>query len=212
MARPKQQPANAICHADRPAYARSLCRACYDSVRWRGKLPTTLAGEGRKIAEELAGKIPCAARKPASASTYLRTIRPKVAEYVAGVVVKNALDIEKAVEELKPELSPVEVAVTAQKLENDPNVKAAIEKTLQKRGLDENSKDYYVERVWQHFDSEDPAHEKRQLLAMRILGNAFIGSKIEVDHPEALRISGIDEGLKRLMGDDYERWSQARSS
>lgn len=203
MARPKQQPANAICHADRPAYARSLCRECYDSVRWRGTLPTTLAGEARKMAEEVAGKVPRAGRKPASESTYIRTDRPKVAEFVAGVAVKNALDMEKTVEELKPELSPSEVAATAHKLENDPRVTAAIEKTLQKRGLDEKSKDYYVERLWHYFDSEAPADEKRQLAAMRILGKAFVGEKIEVDKPEELRISGIEAGLKRMLGDDY---------
>ena len=74
-----------------------------------------LAGEARLMAEEVAGKVPRAGRKPASESTYLRTDRPKVAEFVAGVAVKNALDMERAVEELKPDLSPMEVAVTAHK-------------------------------------------------------------------------------------------------
>lgn len=89
------------------------------------------------MAEEVAGKVPLAGRKPASEASYIRTNRPKVAEFVAGVAVKNALDMEKAVQEMNPELSPVEVAVKAHKLENDPHVTAAIEKTLQKRGLDE---------------------------------------------------------------------------
>lgn len=204
MARPKQQPANAICHADRPAYARSLCRECYDSVRWRGALPTTLAGEARQMAEEVAGKVPRAGRKPASESTYIRTDRPSVAEFVAGVAVKNALDMERAVEELKPELTPMEVAVTAHKLENDPRVTAAIQKTLQKRGLDEQSKEHYVDRLWYWFESEDPRDEKRQLMAARILGKAFVGENITVDTPETLRISGLDEGLKQMLGPDWE--------
>jgi hypothetical protein len=156
------------------------------------------------MAEEVAGKIPRAGRQPASKSTYLRTDRPKVAEFVAGVAVKNALDMEKTVEELKPELSPSEVAATAHKLENDPRVTAAIEKTLQKRGLDEKSKEHFVDLLWRYAESEAPADEKRQLAALRILGKAFVGEKIEVDKPEELRISGFEAGLKRMLGDSYE--------
>jgi hypothetical protein len=161
------------------------------------------------MAEEVAGKIPRAGRQPASKSTYLRTDRPKVAEFVAGVAVKNALDMEKTVEELKPELSPTEVAATAHKLENDPKVTAAIQKTLQKRGLDEDSKEHFVDLLWRYAESEAPADEKRQLAALRILGKAFVGEKIEVDKPEELRISGLEEGLKRMLGEDYEKWSRA---
>jgi hypothetical protein len=170
MARSRQQPANAICHADRPPYARSLCRECYDSVRWRGTLPTTLAGEARTMAEEAAGKVPRVRRKATSESTFIRTDRPRVAEFVAGVAVKNALDMEKTVEELKPDSSPTEVAATAHKLENDPRVTAAIEKTLQKRGLDADSKQHFVDLLWRYAESEAPADEKRQLAAVRILG------------------------------------------
>jgi hypothetical protein len=166
------------------------------------------------MAEEVAGTVPRAGRKPSSESSYIRTDRPRVAEFVAGVAVKNALDMEKTVEELKPELSPSEVAATAHKLENDPRVTAAIQKTLQKRGLDEKSKEHYVDLIWRYAESENPADEKRQLLSLRILGNAFVGEKIQVDKPEELKISGIREGLKRMLGDDYESssWARNRSS
>jgi hypothetical protein len=112
--------------------------------------------------------------------------------------------MEKTVEELKPELSPIEVAATAHKLENDPRVNAAIEKTLQKRGLDEKSKEHFVDLLWRYAESEEPADEKRQLAALRILGKAFVGEKIEVDKPEELKISGLEAGLKRMLGDSYE--------
>ena len=114
------------------------------------------------------------------------------------MAIKNALDMEKTVEELKPELSPTQVAVTAQKLENDPRVKAAIEKDLQKRGLDEKSKKHFVELLWRYAESEDPADEKRQLAALRLLGRGFIGEKIDVDAPQELKISGFEEGLRRM--------------
>src|SRR5437868_14565883 len=128
VARPKKQPVHATCHPDRPTYAHAICRQCYDSVRWRGQLPTSLSGEARRMAEEIAGRIPRAGRKRPEASEYLRVDPPKVAEFVATVAVKNALDMEKTVEEIKPELSPSQVASTAEKLENDPRVQQAIEK------------------------------------------------------------------------------------
>lgn len=156
------------------------------------------------MAEEIAGKVPRAGRKPDSASEYIRTDRPKVAEFVAGVAVKNSLDMERAVEELKPELTPSQVAATAHKLENDPKVTAAIQKTLQRRGLDEQSKQHYVDLLWRYAESEAPADEKRQLTALRILGKAFVGEKIEVDKPEELHISGLEAGLKRMLGDSYK--------
>jgi len=164
------------------------------------------------MAEEVAGNVPRAARKAASTSTYLRTNRPKVAEFVAGVAVKNNLDMERAVEELKPELSPSQVAATAQKLENDPKVTAAIQKTLQKRGLDEKSKEHFVDLLWRYAESEASADEKRQLAALRILGKAFVGENISVDQPEELRITGIEEGLKQMLGDDYEKSAWGRSN
>lgn len=42
-------------------------------------------------------------------------------------------------------------------------------------------------------------------MAARILGKAFVGENITVDKPEPLRISGIDDGLRRMLGDDYEK-------
>jgi hypothetical protein len=202
MARPKKSPAEVICHADRPAYAHSLCRACYDSKRWTGKLPTSVSAEARAMADQVSGKIPRAGRTPPESSTYIRTERPRVAEFIAGVAVKNALDMEKTASEIKPELSAVQVAITAQKLERDPNVQREIQKTLQKRGLDEDSKQHFVDLLWKFAESEDPADEKRQLAALRILGRAFIGEKVEIDAPQELRIRGIDEGLKRMGLDD----------
>ena len=135
------------------------------------------------MAEEIAGRIPRAGRKRPEASEYLRVDRPKVAEFVATVAVKNALDMEKTVEEIKPELSPSQVASTAEKLENDPRVQQAIEKSLQKRGLDAKSREHFVDLIWRYAESEKPADERRQLAALRILGKAFISEKIEVGSP-----------------------------
>ena len=138
------KPEHAVCHPDRAVYARSLCGPCYDKARWTGKPTPTATGEVRAIIEKIAGKIPKAIRKRPSESQYLRTANPRVAEHVAAVMVKNHLDTELAVAELKPDLSPFEAAQTANKLDNDPRVQQAVQKQLQKRGLDEKSKDQLI--------------------------------------------------------------------
>src|SRR6185312_6089296 len=142
--------------------------------------------EARAMVDESIGKIPRAVRKRPEKSRYIRTERPAVAQHVADVVVKNLLDTEKAVREMKPGLSPYAVAQTAEKLDQDPRVQDAIQRTLQKRGLDEKSKEHFVSLLWKYAESEEPADEKRQLQAMRILGKAFVGEQVEVSKPEPL--------------------------
>jgi hypothetical protein len=122
-----------------------------------------------------------------------------VAEHVAPVMVKNRLDTKQAVAELKPDLSPFEAVQTANKLDNDPRVQKAVQKQLQKRGLDEKSKDYFVELMWRYAESENPNDEKRQLQAMRILGKAFIGEHVEINKPEVLRFAGFEEEIKKMF-------------
>ena len=193
------KPEHAVCHPDRAVYARSLCRPCYDKARWTGKPAPTATGEVRAIIEEIAGKIPKAIRKRASESQYLRTANPRVVEHVAAVMVKNCLDTEQAVAELKPDLSPYEAAQTANKLDNDPRVQQAVQKQLQKRGLDEKSKDHFVELIWRYAESENPNDEKRQLQSLRILGKAFIADHVEINKPEVLRFSGFEEDIKKMF-------------
>jgi hypothetical protein len=205
MARAKKPAAQAMCHPDRAAYAHGLCRKCVDSIRWGGRLknlPTTLSAEMRKMAEEAAGKVQRYKKNPERAA-HFRTSRESVSAFVAGVAVKNALDMERTVQELRPQLPPAQVAETAQTLQSDPNVKAAIEKALEKRGLDEASKAHFVSILWRYAESIDLSDEKKTLAAWRILGRGFIGEKLEVDKPEALPLAGLESGLQRMgLGDD----------
>lgn len=109
--------------------AASYCYYCSLPPRSGGVRPVTLpallrqsqvdskagpaaTGEVRAIIEEIAGKIPKAVRKRPSESQYLCTANPRVAEHVAAVIVKNCLDTEQAIAELKPDLSPFEAAQT----------------------------------------------------------------------------------------------------
>jgi hypothetical protein len=198
MAPRKRRPEHAVCHPDRAAYARSLCRPCYDRARWSGQVQHSSTG-AKAIIEEVASQVPRAVRKIPTESQYIRTANPKVAEHVAAVMVKNCLDAEKAAAELKPDLSPLAVAQTAAKLENDPRVQRAVQKELQKRSLDKGSRDHFVELLWRYAESEDQIDEKRQLQAMRILGKAFISESVEISKPSVLRITGIDEEIKQMF-------------
>jgi len=214
MARVKKVAAQAICHPERPAYAHGLCRKCVDSIRWGGRLknlPTMLSAEMRKMAEEAAGKVPRYKKNPERAA-HFRTSRESVSNFVAGVAVKNALDMERTVQELRPELPPAQAAIVAEKLEHDSNVQQAIQKTLEKRGLDNKSKEHYVDLLWKYAESEKPEDEKRQLQSLRILGKAFIAEQVSVDKPETLPLGGrFGEGLERMgLGDEaVSKLSQA---
>jgi hypothetical protein len=189
-----------LCHPDKRPYAHGLCRKCADSIRWGGKLknlPTSLSAEARAMAEETAGKVP-RYKKNSERAAHFRTSRESVSNFVAGVAVKNALDMERTVQELRLEFPPARAAMIADKLEHDANVQRAIQKTLEKRGLDEKSKQHYVALLWRYAESEKPDDEKRQLQSLRILGRAFIADKVEVDKPVDLPIKNLDEGLKRM--------------
>jgi hypothetical protein len=202
MARTKQ-PKMAVCHPTLPAYARELCRRCYDSKRWTGNLPTSISGAARKLADEISGPVPRADRR-FEGTKYVRTNRPAVANFVAGAIVKNFMDVERAVEQIKPDLSPVQQAQTAHDLENDPNVQAAVQNELKRLGLDAASKEEYVRLLWRYAASEKVEDEKRQLTSLRLLGKAFLPEQAQIEAPEALPLRGLDEGLKRmgLGGDD----------
>ena len=201
MARTKQ-PKMAVCHPTLPAYAKSLCRSCYDSKRWTGRLPTSVSGEVRKLADEISGPVPRADRR-FEATKYVRTDRPAVANFVAGAIVKNLMDVERAVDEIKPDLSPVQKAQTAHELENDPNILAAVQTELQRLGLDAESKEQYIRLLWRYAASEAPENEKRQLTSLRLLGKAFLPEQVQIEAPETLPLRGLDEGLKRMgLGGD----------
>jgi hypothetical protein len=155
------------------------------------------------MAERVAGQVPRADRKRFEESGYVRTSDPTVAQHVAGAIAKNLLDTEAAVRELKPELDSYEVSQVAAKLQKDPHILAAVQSELKRLGLDEESKEKYVQLLWRYAASKAPEHEKRQLTSLRLLGKAFLPQQVQVGAPEALPLAGLDEGLKKMgLGDD----------
>jgi hypothetical protein len=207
----------AACHPDRPVYGSGpLCRKCSDLVRWqgaRGKSKVrayvadnpSLSAAMRAEADDRLGKMQAYApkrKKPEdSDSKQIRTSNPSVARHAAKVLILNDLDGESAVKELKPDLSPADQATLGRKLETDPRVHREVEKQLTPRGLSDHDRDYFVQRLWQMFESTDPREEQKALSAMRILGKAFVSEKVENTQIEMLKIAGINEGLERMMSE-----------
>lgn len=200
-----KEPENATCHPDRPAYAHGLCRRCYDHARWTRRTPN------KAVAEDVMAKIPRANRKPEQDTPRIRVERPRVAEYVARTAVKHQLDMERAVEEMKPNLGTAQVMELAQQLEANPNVQMAVEKEMQKRGLDESSKDHFVDILWRYAESGDPDDEKRQIAAWRLLGKAFMPDRVEVSKPEELKISGLGDGIRQMLGEGESSGAQGEA-
>jgi hypothetical protein len=73
-------------------------------------------------------------------------------------------------------------------------VRTQVQSLLKKRGLDDESRDYFIQKLWAYFESNDPRQEQKALSAMRILGKAFVSEKIENTQIETLKIAGINEG------------------
>lgn len=203
----------AACHPDRPIYGSgALCRKCSDLVRWQGdrgkaKVRAAVADNPslnaamRADVEDKIGKLKAYERKPEKERKYVDTRKPSVAKHAATTVIVNALDYDKAAVELKPDITPYEQHKLAHQLEHDASVRTQVQSLLKKRGLDDESRDYFIQKLWAYFESNDPRQEQKALSAMRILGKAFVSEKIENTQVEMLKIAGINEGLERMLSD-----------
>jgi len=183
----------------RPAvYARGLCRKCYDRARW-ATTPETAASVKGAVDLPLAKALK---QVPKAKKVPFRVANPKIANLVANAAIKNALDMESAVQELKPELPPSQVARVASDLEAAPQVQQAIAKNLQKRGLDDASRERFVEILWTAAESTNPTEERRTLQSWRLLAKGLIPEKAESRvQIEELKISGCEEEIARMLGE-----------
>ena len=155
----------------------------------------------RAEVEDKIGKLKAYERKPEKERKYVDTRKPSVAKHAATTVIVNGLDYDKAATELKPSMTPYEQHKLAHQLEQDANVRTQVQSLLKKRGLDDESRDYFIQKLWAYFESNDPRQEQKALSAMRILGKAFVSEKVENTQVETLKIAGINEGLERMLGE-----------
>ena len=179
-------------------YARGLCRKCYDRARW-SSMPETAATIKGAVDLPLAKTLK---QVPKAKKVPFRVANPKVANLIANAAIKHSLDLPAAVAELKPEFTPAQAERVASELEDTPQVQQAIEKGLQKRGLDDASRDRFVDILWTAAESSDPTDERRTLQAWRLLAKGLIPDRTEARvELEELKISGFEEGIARMLGE-----------
>jgi|SRR5579864_1036801 len=212
----------AVCHPEKDAWAHQLCRSCYDTVRKTGKLPTTLHGPERIAAEQFVQYVGNGRKKlhPSTVEPIVvkpaqideekvfNTYDPRVAEHVAGAIVKSLLDYHAAARLLKPDFAPHKQAELAHALERDPNIHAAVQTELAKRGLGDEDKQRYISMLWQMAGDTRPQSEKLRLQSLRLLARVFLpeGHPTGSQKPEALPLAGIDEGMEKMgIGSQIDR-------
>jgi phage terminase small subunit len=122
---------------------------------------------------------------------------PTMAKLAARSLIKHSMNATQAAKELRPHLTEQSARSTGRRMMNTPEALEELEK-LAPLGLDEASRDQYVKILWSWLQGEDK--EKAQTAA-RILGKAFISDKLQIEQVEPLRIEGIEEGLKTMLGD-----------
>jgi hypothetical protein len=101
-------------------------------------------------------------------------LKPEVAQHVANAIVTSGMDYETAIPKALPETRAEDLGHTINIAKQSPVVQAAIQDRLKKRGLDSDSREYHVKKLWEWFESRQPAEERKTLQAARILGEVFI--------------------------------------
>src|SRR5439155_18452663 len=132
-------------------------------------------------------------------------VDPKQAHYFAKCAVLRGLNFQLAAKDAYPLLAPFEHSVIASVAERDQNIRAAIEIEASQRGLGDSDKQIYVQLLWKHALSTQPQNFQDRGTAMRILSKAFIEGQPQQQTPAKLEIVGIEESLKEMFGDDYEK-------
>jgi hypothetical protein len=204
---PQTKPRVCICHGTNPVESYGLCKKSVDSLRFTRppKLPSDVVGVFRERAELVAWKV-----RPAKTKYQLtaeKMAEPEVADYVAANVIQKGMDYEAGVAAALPELKdkPAELGPAINAAKQSPMVQAAITDSLKKKGLDQDSRDYYVQKMWKWLESTNPSEERRQLQAARLLGEHFLKNMPPSADVTKLEIVGIESGLQKMFGDDYEK-------
>ena len=198
------KPKLCICHGDRIVDSHGLCKPSVDSLRFSrpARLPSDVVGVRRERAMEVAWKV-----RPAKTKyelTQAKMADPDVAQHVANAIVTKGMSYAEGIQAALPETKSEDLGPTINAAKQAPLVQAAIDESLKKRGLDSDSRAYFVERLWAWFDSKQPNEERKTLQAARILGEHFIKNAPPSSELAVLRIEGIDDGLKEMFGPDYD--------
>ena len=165
-------------------YAHGLCRNCY--------LRQHRAGNKIEHVPPDDGKLDLTKRE--------------VAQFVAQSVVAKGMDVAGALKAIQPTLTPAEVAGEARRVAESPEVQTLIEEELKHKGLDQASKDGFVEEMWRWLYH---GNKDLKIAAARILGRGFIAEKVDSNKPQELIIRNYGEGIQRMFSEDEDALESA---
>jgi len=137
-------------------------------------------------------------------SPQIRHTRPEVAAHVARMVVGCNLDYEAAVSKMwaeeYPDATELQIQEKAQALQESPHVKRAIEAQLEKIGFGDKAQSRLIALLWKEVLG---SNDKRWVGAARLLAEITQASKANSRNEKmpTLRIAGIEEGVKAMLGE-----------
>jgi len=140
----------------------------------------------------------------ADCAPQIRHTRPEVAAHVARLVVGCNMDYEAAVirmwAEKYPDATELQIQEKAQTLQESPHVKRAIEAQLEKIGFGDKAQSRLIALLWKEVLG---SNDKRWVGAARLLAEITQASKANSRNEKmpTLRIAGIEEGVKAMLGE-----------
>lgn len=205
----------ADCHPERPHHARGYCNPCYRRFIQKGEPGGTLAADMSGPKQKNLGRpgVPSLAKQQGAQINPngkagavvpidpppLNTFDFAVTDHVVRLLLKHAMDKNKVIDELIPGGNPFEKGKMLDQLETDVRIKTALQRDLTKAGLDDQSKDSFVQMMWHWLKNDsDP---RKATAAARILGKAFIAERVETTKIEKLPIEGFEDGLRRMLSE-----------
>ena len=134
----------------------------------------------------------------------IRHTRPEVAAHIARIVVGCNVDFEAAVSKLwaeeYPEATEIQIQAAAQTLQESSHVKRAIEAQLEKIGFGDKAQSRLIALLWREVLG---TNDKRFPIAARLLAEITQANKANIKNEKmpTLRIAGIEEGVKAMLGE-----------
>jgi hypothetical protein len=144
------------------------------------------------------------ASRGAGRSPRIHHTRPEVAAHVARLVVGCNMDFEAAVSRMwveeYPDATDAQIQETAETLIRSSHVRRAIEAQLEKIGFGDKAQSRLIALLWKEVLG---SNDKRFPIAARLLAEITQAAKANQRNEKmpTLRIAGIEEGVKTMLGD-----------
>jgi|SRR5581483_726350 len=126
-----------------------------------------------------------------------------VADHIADIVYKHTFNYQGAAAEIAKGKSALDQATLAHYWRSHPAIQAAVQRMLNRIGLDDDAKKRFVASLWNDYYNGSP---REKALAAKILATAFgFGSKnvSENNKPTELPIVNLKQGLDNMgLGDN----------